>query len=169
LTWINFIKKQLGIVDGKAVLMVCTANICRSPMAEGILRHKLTVGGREGTIKVDSAGIHVFQTGHQADHRAREISLDRGVDLSKSRARQFEKKDFSRYDYILAMDKNNLQALRDICPSEHLEKLFMVMDFAPEYGITEVPDPYFSSIAGFEAVFDMLDIATAEFLQQIQD
>ena len=169
MAWLNVIKKRLEKIEGKSVLVVCTANICRSPMAEGILRHKLTAERLERIIKVDSAGIHVFQIGLQADTRAQQISLERGVDLSKSRARQIKKKDFYKYDYILAMDKNNFQAMQDICPSEQREKLYMIMDFAPELGVSEVPDPYFSSVAGFETVFDMLEIALGRFLQRLHD
>lgn len=167
LSALNLPGKWRSSADSKAVLMVCTANICRSPMAEGILQQRLVLQGLEDVIKVDSAGTHVFQRGHRADPRGQKVAFERGVDLIKSRARKIRQKDFTRYDYILAMDEDNFQTLGDMCPQECLNKLFRVMDFAPEFGSAEVPDPYFSNIAAFETVFDMLDVAMGQFLQEI--
>ena len=139
--------------------MVCTANICRSPTAHGLLRHLLGVEGLNGRITVDSAGTHIFQKGLPPDVRAQRVALEQGIDLSDLRSRNIRTKDFSTYDYILAMDNDNFQILHEICPEEHGHKISMVMEFSSETDVLEVPDPYFGNISGFERVFSMLEDA----------
>lgn len=153
--------------DVVAILVVCTANICRSPCAQGILQSLIVAQGLEKKLRVESAGTHVFQTGHKVDARAQKIALARGIDLSSFRARQFRARDFRDYDHILVMDEDNLRVLRELCPDEYCHKLALVMGFAAELTASEVPDPYYGNIAGFEVVFDMLEAAMRGFLQQI--
>ena len=150
-----------------SILMICTANICRSPTAQGILRHLFSLKEINGLVTVDSAGTHIFQKGLPPDIRAQQTALQNGIDLSELRARKFRLKDFSTYDYILAMDNENYRILQDMCPEEHRHKISMVMEFAPESGVIEVPDPYFGNVAGFERVFNMLEVAMEGLIEHI--
>lgn len=152
-----------------SILMVCTANICRSPTAHGLLRHLLNLKGLNGLIAVDSAGTHIFEKGLSPDVRAQRVALEQGIDLSDLRTRKIRLKDFATYNYILAMDNENYRILQKICPAEHGHKILMAMEFAPELGVIEVPDPYFGNIAGFERVFDMLDVAMKGLVKHIHN
>ena len=149
--------------------MVCTANICRSPTAHGLLRHLLDLKGLNSHIVVDSAGTHIFQKGLSPDVRAQRVALEQGIDLSDLRSRNIRPKDFSTYDYILAMDNDNFQILHEICPEEHGHKISMIMEFSPDSGVSEVPDPYFGNISGFERVFSMLEMAMKGLVEQLHD
>ncbi|MGD8483141.1 MAG: low molecular weight protein-tyrosine-phosphatase, partial [Gammaproteobacteria bacterium] len=104
------------------ILFVCMGNICRSPTAEGVVRARLLEAvrkhGSEMDIELDSAGTHSYHVGHQPDRRAMEAASRRGVDLSPIRARLVEERDFSEFDLILAMDRDNLIHLEEACPPE---------------------------------------------------
>ncbi|MFZ1576262.1 MAG: low molecular weight protein-tyrosine-phosphatase [Chromatiaceae bacterium] len=150
------------------ILFVCMGNICRSPTAEGVFRHLLRGEGYDGLIATDSAGTHGYHIGEPPDERARETARRRGIDLSDLRARRVAREDFDLFDYILAMDQENHQALRAICPPVHRSKLRLFMDFAPDYGIREVPDPYYGSPGGFEQVFDLVEAAALGLLEDIR-
>lgn len=140
----------------KAVLLVCTANICRSPMAEGILRAELQWRGLDKRVKVDSAGTHASQIGHRVDARALQICAREGIDLVACRARQVKERDFSRFDYILAMDLRNYEWLLAHCPEPCVGRLTRVGNWVPENNTADIPDPYYGNLAGFEQVFEML-------------
>ena len=150
-----------------SILMVCTANICRSPIAHGLMRSLLELNQMNGLIKVDSAGTHIIQKGLTPDIRAIQVASQSGIDLSDLRSRKIQPKDFTRYDYILAMDNENFQNLHEMCPVEHRHKISMIMDFVPESALMEVPDPYFGNVSGFERVFDMLEVATKQLVEHI--
>ena len=152
-----------------SILMVCTANICRSPTAHGLLRHLLDVEGLNRRITVDSAGTHIFQKGLPPDVRAQRVALEQGIDLSDLRSRNIRPKDFSTYDYILAMDNDNFHILQELCPEEHGHKISMIMEFSPDSEIVEVPDPYFGNISGFERVFSMLEVAMNGLVEHIHN
>ena len=152
-----------------SILMVCTANICRSPTAHGLLRYLLDVKGLNRLVAVDSAGTHIFQKGLPPDVRAQQVAHEQGIDLSDLRSRKIRPKDFTVYDSILAMDYENYQILQQLCPAELGHKLSMVMEYAPEKDVLEVPDPYFGNIAGFERVFDMLDVAMKGLVERLHD
>ena len=151
-----------------SILMVCTANICRSPTAHGLLRHLIEIKDLNGLVAVDSAGTHIFQKGLPPDVRAQQVALQRGINLSDLRTRKIRDKDFSTYDSILTMDNENYHILQQLCPEEHMHKISLVMEYAPEMGVSEVPDPYFSNIAGFERVFGMLEVAMHGVLEQLR-
>ena len=151
-----------------SILMVCTANICRSPTAHGLLRHLIELKDLNGLVAVDSAGTHIFQKGLPPDVRAQQVALQRGINLSDLRTRKIRDKDFSTNDAILAMDNENYRVLQQLCPAEHMHKISLVMEYAPELGVNEVPDPYFSNIAGFERVFGMLEVAMHGVLEQLR-
>ncbi len=150
-----------------SILMVCTANICRSPIAHGLMRHLLDLKGLNDLVTVESAGTHIFQKGLSPDVRAQQVAGQYGIDLSDLRSRNIRRKDFSAYDAILAMDNENYRILQEICPEEHRHKISMVMEFAPETDVIEVPDPYFSNLAGFERVFSMLEVAMKGVVEHI--
>ena len=150
-----------------SILMVCTANICRSPIAHGLMRHLLDLKGLNDVISVESAGTHVFQKGLSPDVRAQQVAGQYGINLSDLRSRKIRRKDFSAYDAILVMDNENYHILQEICPEEHRHKISMVMEFAPESDVVEVPDPYFSNLAGFERVFNMLEVAIKGVVEHI--
>lgn len=155
-------EKKLG------VLMVCMGNICRSPTAEGVLRHKLRAAGLEKRVNVASAGTHGdYHRGEPPDRRSQQHAAKRGYDLSAQRAQKVEALHFEHFDYILAMDEDNLEWLRDACPPQHQAKLRLLMAFAPSSGAGGVPDPYYGGPAGFEAVLDLIEQACEAFVDHL--
>lgn len=153
-----------------AVLMVCMGNICRSPSAEGVLRHLLRQAGLEGRVQVDSAGTHGWHTGEAPDPRSIAAAARRGYDLSALRARAVVAEDFQRFDLILAMDQDNLQHLqhmqaRLLSPRAHLA---LVLHYSAAYPGQAVPDPYYGGKAGFEAVLDRLEDACTGLIGQLR-
>jgi len=151
------------------VLFVCMGNICRSPTAEGIFSHLLEQEKLSHAINVDSAGTHAFHVGNPPDHRAQTTAQKRGIDLSKQTARRVSRGDFEQFDYILAMDEDNLSDLRAICPVEHSHKLRLFLEYAPDLNIREVPDPYYGGASGFDRVLDMVEVASEGLLQSIRE
>jgi protein-tyrosine phosphatase len=151
------------------VLFVCTGNICRSPSAEGLLRHRVAEAGLADRIKVDSAGTHDFHVGDAPDPRAQQAATRRGYDLSRLRGRQVIRRDFIEFDYVLAMDRYNLKALAPICPEEQRHKLKLFMEFAPGAEDLEIPDPYHGEEEDFEAVLDRLEAAADGLLAHLRE
>ena len=151
-----------------SVLFVCMGNICRSPTAHGVFRKLVEEVGLEDFIEIDSSGTHAYHVGKAPDPRAQETAQRRGLELGDLRARQIEQKDFERFDYILAMDEDNHYSLSLICPLEYQEKLHLFMEFAPDWGEREVPDPYYGGATGFERVFDMVEEASRGLLEHIR-
>lgn len=150
------------------VLFVCMGNICRSPTAEGVFRHLLRGSPFEGMIETDSAGTHGYHLGEPPDRRAQDTARQRGIDLSDLRARRVTREDFEFFDYVLAMDLENLRGLRTLCPSAYHDKVRLFMDFAPDLGVREVPDPYYGGPRGFEQVFDLVEEAAQGLLEDIR-
>ena len=140
------------------VLFVCLGNICRSPTAEGVLRHKLRAAGLEGRIEVDSAGTGDWHIGKSADVRTRQAAQLRGYDLSALRGRQVSATDFAAFDLILAMDSSNLRDLQQLRPSNASAELDLFLR-RYQLALDEVPDPYYGGEAGFEQVLDLLEHA----------
>ncbi len=150
------------------VLFVCMGNICRSPTAEGVFVGLLKRHGLEGKVHVDSAGTHAYHVGSAPDPRASAAAAKRGADLGKQRARKVSVADFEIFDYILAMDRDNLEILEELCPDEHRGKLQLMLRYAPEAGVDEVPDPYYGGAAGFERVLDLIEAASAGLLEEVR-
>ncbi|MCC9596033.1 MULTISPECIES: low molecular weight protein-tyrosine-phosphatase [unclassified Rubrivivax] len=143
-----------------SILLVCMGNICRSPTAEGVLRAKLDAAGLAKRLRVDSAGTHGYHAGEAPDPRAVRHAAARGYDLARLRARKVEREDFSRFDWILAMDEDNLARLRQIAPDDARADLGLLMEHALQHAVVrEVPDPYYGSAAGFERVLDLVEDA----------
>lgn len=152
-----------------AVLMVCTGNICRSPTAEGVLRHRLAQAGLAHRVQVDSAGTHDYHVGEPPDERSCQHAARRGYDLSRLRARQLREADFQRFDLLLAMDRGHLALLREDCPPPLRHKLRPFMEFAPAGYPREVADPYYGGRAGFEAVLGQVEAACDGLLQHLRE
>jgi protein-tyrosine phosphatase len=142
-----------------SVCFVCLGNICRSPTAEAVMRAQLDAAGLQDRIVVDSAGTGDWHVGEAPDERAQAAALRRGYDLSALRARQVAEEDFDRFDLLLAMDGENLRALRRLCPPRHQPKLRLLMEFAAQPAVSEVADPYFGGGEGFEQVLDQCEEA----------
>ena len=138
------------------VLMVCLGNICRSPLAEGILRSKVNTL----TVEVDSAGTGGWHAGEQPDPRSMDVAKKNGLDISYQRARKFTARDFEVFDYIFVMDTSNRQNVLNLAQSEeHISKVHLIMDELFPGENMDVPDPYYGGLNGFDQVFDMLDEA----------
>ena len=141
------------------VLMVCTGNICRSPTAEGVLRQMAAAAGLGGVIDVDSAGIQGYHAGDPPDERSQEAARRRGYDLSGQRARAVTIADFRDFDLILAMDRSHLAVLERSRPGSAQCRIGLLLDYAPDARLREVPDPYYGGAAGFEHVLDLIEEA----------
>ncbi len=146
------------------VLMVCLGNICRSPLAEGILKHKTRQRGLDWTV--DSAGTGFWHTGELPDRRSIAVARKYGIDITGQRARQFHPDDFERFDHILVMDTQNYRdVLRLAKADEHREKVRLILDLSHPGQERNVPDPYYDD-DGFEEVFRMLDAACERLLER---
>lgn len=141
-------------------------NICRSPTAEGFFLHKLKQTGLQ--ISTDSAGTHEYHIGHSPDERAIYEASTFGVDISALRARKLVAADFTRFDLILGMDRNNLRLINQVRPADATAETGLMMDYAPELGIPEVPDPYYGSQEDFGLMCKLLNVATAKLLAQLE-
>jgi protein-tyrosine phosphatase len=151
-----------------SVLFVCMGNICRSPTAQGVFERLVEREGLEGEVHTDSAGTGSWHVGSPPDERAQESSRRRGIDLSRQRARQFEPKDFDRFDYIVVMDRENYRDVLSHASPENERKVRLFMDYAPEAGVSEVPDPYYGGPDGFERVLDLIEDAAEGLLAGIR-
>ncbi len=150
-----------------SVLFVCMGNICRSPTAEGLFRQAVEKAGLAKHIEIDSAGTHSYHVGSQPDARAQAASLKRGIDLSALRGRQAQSRDFTKFDYILAMDNSNYTDLMQLAGGS-ASNLHMFLDFSDRFSETDVPDPYYGGDQGFEHVLDLIEDASKGLLVHIQ-
>ncbi|MBU2018019.1 MAG: low molecular weight phosphotyrosine protein phosphatase [Bacteroidetes bacterium] len=149
------------------ILMVCLGNICRSPLADGLLKHKLKK--LELPYFVDSAGTAAYHIGNQPDIRTQANAIKHGIDLSDLKARQFTTSDFELFDRIYVMDKSNLSNVLRLATSENeKKKVDLLLNLLPEIDGNEVPDPYHGGEEGFENVFQLLDKATDKIIQDLQ-
>lgn len=151
------------------VLFVCLGNICRSPAAEGLFRALVAQAGFADHIAVDSAGTGGWNVGRAPDARAQAVVRSRGVDISALRARRVSTEDFRRFDYVVAMDAANVMALAAICPADAGGRLHMLLDFAPEAGRREIPDPYYGGPEAFEDMLALIEIGASGLLRHIRD
>ena len=150
------------------ILFVCLGNICRSPTAAGVLRTLAARESPELSIEVDSAGTAGYHVGEPPDPRTRQAAARRGYDLSALRARIVEPGDFERFDLIVAMDRENLRVLRRRAPPAAHERLRLLLEFAPEAGPEDVPDPYYGGPNGFEEVLDLIEAAARGLLAHLR-
>ncbi len=148
------------------ILTVCLGNICRSPMAHGVLEHKIKEKGLD--MEVDSAGTASYHIGEQPDSRAIAKSKEYDIDISHYRGRQFEREDFERFDFILTMDQSNYENVIFLAQSdEQRQKVKMMLNYLYPNENRSVPDPYYGGESGFENVFQLLDASCEKFLESI--
>lgn len=150
------------------VLFVCLGNICRSPAAEAVFRSLVEREGLAGRIACDSAGTGSWHVGKAPDARMRAAARRRGYDLESLRGRQVTARDFERFDYVLGMDGENLANLSILCPKGREARLGRLLDFAPEMGRRDVPDPYYGGADGFERVLDLVEAGARGLLADIR-
>jgi len=150
----------------RRILFFCMGNICRSPTAEGVMRAKLAAAGLD--VEVDSAGTHGYHVGAPPDERSQAHAARRGYDLSALRARQLVAQDFSRFDLVLAMDADNLAHAERLCLPAQRPRLKLLLDFAPQAGTRQVPDPYYGGAAGFEEVLDLVEAACDALVETLK-
>jgi protein-tyrosine phosphatase len=144
------------------ILFVCMGNICRSPTAEGVMRHLLAERGLNGEIEVESAGTGGWHAGSPPDARATATARARGITLEGA-ARQVTAADFEDFDLLVAMDRDNLADLRAIAPPGTERKLRMLVADG-----RDVPDPYYGGPRGFEEVLDLVETACEGLLDELQ-
>ena len=155
--------------DRVRVLFVCMGNICRSPTAEGVFRRLVQDASLSDRIEVDSAGTHAYHVGEPPDPRSQEEAQRHGVDLSRQRARKVALRDFTTYDYIVAMDEDNFAALAAQCPAPEKKRLYRLCDFAEGCGVQSVPDPYYGGANGFRDVYRLIETGAQGLLATIQN
>ena len=146
------------------ILFVCTGNICRSPLAEGIFAHMVANAGRAAEFDIDSAGTGGWHQGDPPDRRSIAVAAHHGIDIAGQRARRITGGDFDRYDLILAMDHDNVRSLLQTAPSRAQAKVHLFDAFTTG-GNTDVPDPYYGDGADFEAVYAMLFAGCTRLLE----
>lgn len=150
----------------RSILFVCLGNICRSPTAEGLMLNHLAAAGLTHSVRVDSAGTGGWHAGDPPDPRAIAAARKRGVDLAPLRARQVKTTDFSDFDLIVGMDRQNVADLRRLAPAGSTARIGLFLEEA--LGLSsEVPDPYYGDERAFDAVFDLCDRAVRAFIEKI--
>jgi protein-tyrosine phosphatase len=149
------------------VLFVCLGNICRSPTAEGVLRHLAAREAPQLALEIDSAGTADYHIGAPPDLRSQRAALRRSIDISGLRARQVTQDDFERFDLILAMDRDNLRELQALEPRDSRAALRLFLEYAPELNLQDVPDPYYRDAGAFEQVLDLTAAASRGLLASL--
>lgn len=153
------------------ILFVCLGNICRSPTAEGVFRavaEREAAFARGEVTQVDSAGTGDWHVGDPPDRRTVAAARRRGYDLSRLRARQVADEDFHTFDLLLAMDRANLAELQRLRPAGSRAQVRLFLEYAPEAGEVEVPDPYYGGEPGFERVLDLCETAAAALIRDLR-
>jgi protein-tyrosine phosphatase len=151
------------------ILLVCTENICRSPMAEGLLRHNLQQSELRDLVEVSSAGTQASQPGSKPDQRAQKVAALRGINIGKIRARRVTERDLVNNDLVFAMDESNMRSLLEMCPRGHQHKISLLLSHQLTQPFVEVPDPYYGSAEGFERVIQILDTAMEDLIIYISN
>ena len=155
-------------IDTK-ILFVCMGNICRSPTAEGVFRYIARLEAPQLRLTIDSAGTHDYHVGDPPDPRSQAAARRRGVELAGLRARQLLASDFDAFDYVLLMDDRNRRDGLAIAPASYRAQVRLFLDYAPELGRADVPDPYYGSLAGFESVLDLIEVASRGLLTTLRN
>ncbi|MFC3711580.1 low molecular weight protein-tyrosine-phosphatase [Sphingoaurantiacus capsulatus] len=149
-----------------SVLFVCLGNICRSPLAEGVFRD---LAAREGVaVRIDSAGTGDWHLGHAPDKRAQAVAAKNRLDISGLRARLVTEDDFRSFDHIIAMDSSNLANLQAMRPADATAAVAKLLDYAPETGIPDVPDPYYGGPEGFDETYALVEAGAKGLLDAVR-
>ena len=149
----------------KSVLFVCMGNICRSPSAEAVFRHKASEQGL--TLKIDSAGTVGAHAREKPDHRAQKVGIAKGYSFDGIKARKVTVKDFTDFDLIFAMDQKNIDDLLKIAPENLAHKVSLFLNYAENNEEMEVPDPYYGGVNGFRFVLDLVEDASEGLLKKL--
>lgn len=149
-----------------SILFVCMGNICRSPSAEAVFRHKLKQAGL--SIMIDSAGTVGAHAREKPDHRAQKAGLARGYSFDKIKARKVTEKDFDTFDLVLAMDSDNVSGLKKVAPNHLHYKIQLFLEYAYNHEETDVPDPYYGGAKGFQFVLDLIEDASDGLLAKLK-
>jgi protein-tyrosine phosphatase len=144
-------------------------NICRSPTAEAVFRAQVEQFAPQLSIEADSAGTHGYHVGSAPDARAQRVAAAHGIDMASLRARLLTREDCERFDWILVMDSQNLQAVQRLAPKQRHERVRLLLDYAPHQPLREVPDPYYGELADFERVFQLTQQAAQGLLQSLRE
>jgi len=150
-----------------SVLFCCMGNICRSPTAEGVFRKLHQELAPQLKLHIDSAGTHDYHVGEQPDKRAIQAARTRNIDISMHRGRTVIREDFYRFDYILAMDRANLNRLQRLRPASDCADVHLLLEFAEDCAIEEVPDPYYGGEKGFQHVLDLSELGSIGLLDHL--
>ena len=150
------------------LLFVCMGNICRSPTAKAVFDRHLQQANLTDIVYTESAGTHGYHVGEPPDHRAQSVALETGIDISRDLSRQLKANDFFQFDIILVMDERNRENALRMAPQGAKASLKLIMDYAPDYGLREVPDPYYGGDEGFTRVLDMLDHAAQALITDLK-
>ena len=161
-------KRRDDVQADVSVLFVCMGNICRSPTAEAVFRARVEAVGLAARIGIDSAGTHAYHVGNPPDARARETAAGRGISMDGQRARRVREEDFARFDFVVAMDDDNLAILERLRPDEARAELSLMLEHHPDAPGREVPDPYYGGAQGFEHVFDLVEAAAEGLLDRVR-
>jgi len=153
-------------MEKRRILFVCLGNICRSPLGEGILRQRATERGLSHLVETESAGTGGWHQGDPPDHRSIAVAKGHGIDISTQSARQLRLEDFTAFDLIFAMDRDNLRNLVRLAPHDSSADIHLFMDFVSGT-MRDVPDPYYGTPADFEHVFAMLDEGCGNLLDTL--
>lgn len=149
------------------ILFVCMGNICRSPTAQGVFEKLAETHGLRHKLRIDSAGTHAYHAGEAPDPRAINAAQKRGYELSHIRARKIRTQDFFEYDYVLAMDRDNLRFLESLNTTADGVRPGLLLEYHPNSQLMDVPDPYYGGLHGFEQVLDLVEEAASHLLKSI--
>jgi len=163
-TW-KLVAKLMNYKEVNSILFVCMGNICRSPSAEAVFRHKMNEKGI--VLEVDSAGTTGSHAREKPDHRAQKVGVERGYSFDKIKARKVTVDDFSKFDMVLAMDEHNVKELKKVAPDHHQEKIQLFLKYAENFEEVEVPDPYYGGARGFKFVLDLVEDASDGLLKRL--
>lgn len=149
------------------ILFVCTANLCRSPTAEGVFRSLATKAGLAEAFEINSAGTGASHVGQPPTPAAVDVAAARGYDISGIRARQITSEDIERFDYVLGMTRGHLAEMRWLAPRNLADKPQLLMNYAPPLGILDIPDPFGGTTDDYERAIGMIEFATRGLLARL--
>ena len=152
-------------------MFVCMGNICRSPTAHGVMQAKLDEYGLADRVSIESAGTHAYHVGEKSDARSRQTARERGIDMEYIRAQKISINDYDEYDYIYAMDYDNLELINDGAPQNAIATVDFFLGAANRLGLSDrsvVPDPYYGGDVGFTDVFDLVSLGCDAILKELK-